>query len=327
MRPSPTLLARALPRSLGTWRLPHYTRAMSTDHLIFDRNLLARRRERMAADATAHDFLLRRVAEDLAWRLSLITRAFPLAVNLGAHHGLVSRALRPLPGMDVIIDVDASPALLAQCDGPCLVADEEFLPFAPRSLDLVVSGLALQFVNDLPGTLVQIERALKPDGLFIAAMPGGQTLTELRQALVAAETETTGGASPRVAPFADVRDLGGLLQRAGFALPVADSDLIEVAYPSALELMRDLRGMGAANVLIERSRRPLRRATLLRAMDIYQERFARPDGRVTASFEILTLTGWSPHASQQQALRPGSAKSRLADALGVTETGTGEKPQ
>ena len=300
---------------------------MSPNHLIFDRDLLTRRRERVAATATAHDFLLRRVAEDLAWRLSLITRAFPMAVNLGAHHGLVSRALRPLPGFDVVIDTETSPALLAQCDGPCLVADEEMLPFAPRSLDLVVSGLALQFVNDLPGTLLQIERALKPDGLFLGAMLGGQTLTELRQALVAAETETTGGASPRVAPFADVRDLGGLLQRAGFALPVADSDLIEVAYPSALELMRDLRGMGGANALLERTRRPLRRTTLLRAMEIYQERFARPDGRVTASFEILTLTGWSPHTSQQRALRPGSAQSRLADALGVPEVGTGEAPK
>jgi NADH dehydrogenase [ubiquinone] 1 alpha subcomplex assembly factor 5 len=300
---------------------------MSANHLIFDRELLARRRQRVASAAAGHDFLLRRVAEDLAWRLSLIKRAFPMAVNLGAHHGLVSRALRTLPGVDVVIDTDTSAALLGQCDGPCLVADEELLPFAPRSLDLVLSGLALQFVNDLPGTLIQIERALKPDGLFLGAMLGGETLTELRQALVAAETETTGGASPRVAPFADVRDLGGLLQRAGFALPVADSDLIEVAYPSALELMRDLRGMGAANVLLERARRPLRRATLLRAIEIYQERFARPDGRVTASFEILTLTGWSPHTSQQQALRPGSAKSRLADALGVPEVGTGDAPK
>ncbi len=300
---------------------------MASEHLVFDRSLLTRRRERFAAGAGDHDFLLARVAEDLAWRLSLIKRQFPLAVNVGAHHGLVSRALRTLPGCEIVIDADLSPSLLAQCDGPVVTADEEMLPFASRSLDLVVSGLALQFVNDLPGALVQIERSLKPDGLFLAAMLGGQTLTELRQALVAAETETTGGASPRVSPFADVRDLGGLLQRAGFALPVADSDILEVAYPSALELMRDVRGMGAANVLVERSRKPLRRQTLLRAVEIYQERFARTDGRVRATFEILTLTGWSPHASQQKALRPGSAKSRLADALGVAETGAGEKPE
>lgn len=300
---------------------------MTADHLIFDRALLTRRRARAATTAHAHDFLLARVAEDLTWRLSLIKRQFPTALNLGAHHGLVGRAVRALPGVAVVIDTDLSPQFLARCDGPTAVADEEALPFAPRSLDLVVSGLALQFVNDLPGALVQIERSLKPDGLFLAAMLGGQTLTELRQSFVAAETETTGGASPRVSPFADVRDLGSLLQRAGFALPVTDSEVVEVGYPSALELMHDLRGMGATNVLVERSRRPLRRSTLLRVAEYYQQNFSRPDGRIRATFEILTLTGWSPHASQPKALEPGSATGRLADVLGVPEIGSGEKPQ
>jgi SAM-dependent methyltransferase len=297
---------------------------MTMGHRIFDRALLTRRRERHAAVASAHDFLLHRTADDLAWRLSLIKRTFPQAVNLGARHGIVSRRLRTLPGIDLVIDADPSPSLLAQCDGPRIVADEELLPFKPRALDLVVSGLALHDVDDLPGTLAQIERSLKPDGLFLGALFGGRTLTELRTAFLEAETETTGGASLRISPFADVRDLGALLQRAGFALPVADSDTFQVAYPSALELMADLRAMGG-NVLLERSRRPLRRSTLQRVVEIYAERFSRPDGRVTATFDIMTLTGWSPHASQQVALRPGAATSRLADALGVSEAGTGEK--
>jgi SAM-dependent methyltransferase len=290
-------------------------------HHIFDRDLLRLRRSRVAAKAGSHEFLLARAAEDLAWRLSFVQRRFEVAVNLGAHHGLVSRAIRALPNVGLVIDADSSPELLAQCDGPFVLADEEVLPFRSRSLDLVVSGLALQHVNDLPGTLAQIERTLKPDGLFLAAMLGGSTLTELRQAFIAAETELSGGASPRVAPFADVRDLGGLLQRAGFKLPVADSDVVETTYPSALELMRDLRGMGAANALVERSRHFLPRSTLLRVAEIYQERFGRPDGRVAATFEVITLTGWAAHASQQQPLAPGSAKARLADALDVEKAG------
>lgn len=291
--------------------------AMPADHLIFDRDLLRKRRSRVAANAAAHDFLLVRAAEDIAWRLSLVQRQFDVVVNLGAHHGLVSRAIRALPNVGFVIDADSAPELLAQCEGPVLLADEEALPFRSRSLDLVVSGLALQHVNDLPGTLIQIERALKPDGLFLAAMLGGSTLTELRQAFLAAETEIEGGASPRVAPFADVRDLGALLQRAGFKLPVADSDIVETSYSNALDLMRDLRGMGASNVLVERSKSPLPRSTLLRAAEIYQERFGRPDGRVAATFEIITLTGWAAHASQQQPLAPGSAKASLADALEI----------
>ena len=292
---------------------------------IFDRTLLARRRDRFAADAPAHDFLLAHVAEDIADRLSLIRRTFPMCLNLGAQHGLLSRRLRGLAGIGLMIDAEMSPRLLARCDGPRVLADEERLPFAPASLDLVVSGLSLHLVNDLPGALIQIRRALKPDGLFLAALLGGSTLTELRQAFVQAEAELEGGASPRVAPFADVRDLGHLLQRAGFTLPVADCDVLQVGYGSALDLMRELQAMGGSNVLRERRRTALRRATLLRAAAVYAERFARPDGRVTATFEIITLTGWAPHASQQQPLRPGSAKTRLADALGVPERLAGDQ--
>ncbi len=199
------------------------------------------------------------------------------------------------------------------------------MPFAPASLDLVVSGLALHHVNDLPGSLVQIRRALKPDGLFLAALLGGETLKELREAWLIAEDEVSGGASPRVAPFADVRDLGGLLQRAGFALPVADTDVVRVTYASPLDLMREIKAMGASNVLTARRRVPVTRTLLFRAAEVYAERFALADGRIPATFEIITLTAWVPHESQQKPLQPGSAKARLADALGVMEQGAGEK--
>jgi SAM-dependent methyltransferase len=200
-----------------------------------------------------------------------------------------------------------------------VLGDEEHLPFRGERFDLAVSLLALQSVNDLPGALVQIRRALNPDGLFIGALLGGTTLNELRQAFTQAEAELEGGVSPRVAPFADVRDLGGLLQRAGFALPVTDSEVVRVRYGDPFALMRDLRLMGFTNSLSDRRKTPLRRATLLRMAQIYAERFADPDGRLPATFEIVWLSGWAPHESQQKPLRPGSAKMRLADALGVPE--------
>ncbi len=298
---------------------------MAHDHDLFDRPLLRQRRQRIAPHIADCDFLLRRLADDFCDRLSLIKREFPVAVNLGAHHGGLSRALRQLHQLGVMIDVDAVPAMLGQCDGPCVLADEELLPFADGALDLVVSGLALHFVNDLPGSLAQVCRALKPDGLFLAGLLGGQTLHELRDAFMSAELECEGGASPRVAPFADLRDLGALMQRAGFALPVVDSDSVEVSYATPFALMSELRAMGASNVLKARHRAPLRRATLMRAAQIYMQRYGLPGGRIKATFEIVTLTGWAPHEDQQQPLRPGSAKTRLADALGVNEISAGEK--
>lgn len=286
---------------------------------IFDRALLRQRRGRGAAKAGAHDFLLARVADDLAERLAIVRRTFPLAANIGAHHGLLSRRIRGIAGVASIIDVDSTPELLEACSGLRVLADEEALPFADASLDLVVSALALQFVNDLPGALIQIRRALKPDGLFLAALLGGASLRELREAWLTAEAEVSGGASPRVAPFADVRDVGALLQRAGFALPVVDSETVTVTYPDPLALMRELKGMGAGNVLVARRRVPVTRRLLMRAAEVYVERFAGPDGRVPATFEILTLTAWAPDPSQPKPLRPGSAQVRLADALGVRE--------
>jgi SAM-dependent methyltransferase len=286
---------------------------------IFDRALLAHRRNRVAGRAEDHDFLLARVADDIAERLELVRRTFPLAVNIGAHHGLVSQRLRGIAGISCMVNVDHALRLLERCQGVRVVADEEALPFAAASLDLVVSGLALHLVNDLPGALVQIRRALKPDGLLLAAVLGGATLTELRQAWLAAEAELSGGASPRVAPFADVRDLGALLQRAGYALPVVDSEIVTVTYPSPFALMRELKAMGASNMLEARHRRPVTRGLLTRAAEIYAERFAGPDGRVPATFEILMLTAWAPDESQPKPLRPGSARARLADALGTAE--------
>ena len=292
---------------------------MSAAPPLFDTALMTARRARAAASASAHDFLLKRVAEDLAERLSIVQRRFPVALDLGAYHGVVGREIGRFPSVETLISADPAASLLSAAPGHHVVSRLDMLPFGDASLDLVVSGLALQLVDDLPGTLVQIRRALKPDGLLLAGLLGGRTLAELREAWLAAEAEMLGGASPRVAPFADVRDLGGLLQRAGFALPVADSDIVTVTYETPLALMRDIKGMGASNMLVERRRTPVTRGLMLRASEIYAERFGIEGGRVPATFEILTLTAWAPHESQQQPLKPGSAKTRLADALGVRE--------
>ncbi len=292
---------------------------MAADFNVFDRPVLARHRNRVAAAAGAHAFLLDRVAEDFADRLGMVRRTFPRAVNIGAHHGVVGRVLQSSPSIETIVETETSSALLDRCNGLRVLADEEALPFADGAFDLAVSGLTLQHVNDLPGALLQIRRALKPDGLFLGALVGGDTLKELRAAWLAAETEISGGVSPRVAPFADVRDLGGLLQRAGFALPVVDSDVVTVRYDSALGLMRDIKAMGASNVLTARRRVPVTRTLLFRAAELYASMFGEAGGRVPATFEILTMTAWVPHESQQKPLRPGSATARLADALGVPE--------
>ncbi len=287
--------------------------------VIFDRTLLRARRARAKALGPA-TFLIDRVAEDVVGRLSAVLRNFEVAADVGTPTDAVRRALAGRVGTIV-----AAGSAAHAGESFAVAADEEALPFRDGSLDLVVSALALQFVNDLPGALIQIRRALRPDGLFLAALIGGDSLSELRAAFAQAESEIEGGVSPRVAPFADLRDLGALLQRAGFALPVTDIDRVTVRYSSPLGLMHDLRRMGATNVLTERRRKPLRRATLRRLFEIYAERFADPDGRVRATFEIVWLSGWAPHESQQQPLKPGSAKARLADALRTTEISAGEK--
>ena len=284
---------------------------------IFDRALMRARLARaVATPAPGRDFLLARAAEDLADRLGTVKRSFARALDLGTPAAHLARVLAADPR--IASALRAAPAF-ASAD---LVADAEAPPFADASFDLIVSGLALHLVNDLPGALSHIRRALRPDGLFLAALPAGRTLQELRHALAAAEEEVSGGASPRVAPFADLRDLGSLLQRAGFALPVVDSDLVTVRHDSLFALMADLRGMGATSVLAQRSRKPATRALFVRAAEIYAEHFADPDGRLRATFEIVWLSGWAPHESQQKPLKPGSARMRLADALGTDEIKT-----
>lgn len=295
---------------------------MSAPPRLFNRDLLRTRLNRAAAVYANADFLKRRAAEDAVVRLEAIMRDFPLAVDLGARNGAFADALAlsdAKPRIGHLIEADLSSAMLSGRTGPRLVADEERLPFAFGSLDLVISTLSLHWTNDVVGALIQIRRALKPDGLFIGSMLGGATLTELRQSMLAAEAELTGGAGPRVSPFADAYDAAGLLQRSGFALPVADVDRVTVRYAHPLKLLADLRAMGETSVLAERHPRRLTRQVLARAFELYIEKFAEPDGRVPATFEILTLTGWAPDPSQQKPLKPGSAKMRLADALGVVE--------
>ncbi len=274
---------------------------------IFDTALAAARLRRALAQGPA-DFLLRRTVEDLEDRLSAVLRNFEAIVDVatpGAAFGAAVQGRFPAASL-----ANVPFSALSGAAG---------LGLGGESADLVLSGLALHLVNDLPGVLAQIRRALRPDGLFIACLPGGRTLQELRQSLAEAETEISGGLSPRVAPFADIRDLGALLQRAGFALPVTDSELLTLRYDSVFALMHDLRAMGATNPLADRLRRPTPRALFLRAAELYAESFADADGRIRATIELVWLSGWAPHDSQQKPLRPGSAKMRLADVLGVAE--------
>ena len=292
---------------------------------IFDRAALTRCRERAAAADTIPDFLLHYTADDFIERLSVIKRVFPTVLCCSAATGAVAAAVRQRKGTETVISSEMSLPLAQRLTRPALVLDEEALPIRPGSIDLTVSALTLHFTNDLPGALTQIRQVLKPDGLFLGVLLGGATLNELRQSTLEAEMEIHGGASPRVAPFADVRDLGSLLQRAGFALPVTDSETLTVTYPTPLHLMRELKAMGASNVLKERRTTPMTRRLIMRIAEIYAARFSDNDGRIRATFELLTMTGWAPHENQQRPLKPGSAASRLADVLGAQEHSTGEK--
>lgn len=283
---------------------------------LFDRDLRLRRQSRSGVD----DVLLPRIAEEMEVRLGTVLRQFPLAVDFDTPGPDIAEAVARVPSVGRVLRAGAAHS------GADIVIDDGALPFAEASLDLVTSALALHWAEDLPGTLLQIRRALKPDGLFQAAVAGGDTLTELRQAFAEAEAETAGGMSPRVIPFANVRDLGALLQRAGFALPVVDAEKFTIRYGDVFGLFRDLRALGVTNPMLDRSRRPLRRATLQRLAEVYHERFADPDGRLRVTVEIVWLSGWAPHESQQKPLRPGSARQRLADALGTTEIPSGVKP-
>jgi SAM-dependent methyltransferase len=296
---------------------------MTNDAAPFDRRLVRHNRERAAPGFAARDFLVREAVDRLAERLADVKRQFTTALVLGAHGGRVAAALDDF-GIETILQADLARAMLPPAPTLRVVADEEWLPVAEGRFDLVVAALSLHWVNDLPGALVQIRRALAPDGLLLAALWGGATLTELRQAWLAAEAEA-GGASPRVAPFADLSDLAGLLQRAGFALPMADQDTLTVTYPDPLALMRELRGMGEGNAVHLRRRTPTPRSLLLAAARAYHDRFANADGRVPATFQMLFATAWAPADNQPKPARRGSATTRLADALGTTERKTGDK--
>jgi len=292
--------------------------------VLFDRKLLLVRRRRALA-LGAETFLLDQIANEFVDRLAAVKRHFALALDLGTPGAALSNVLAASGQVGRIVASEPL-AHLRTANAASVAADEEALSFAEAKFDLVVSALALQWVNDLPGTLVQIRRALKPDGLLLAALVGGETLHELRESFAAAEAEIKGGASPRVSSFAEVRSLGSLLQRAGYALPVIDSDRHIVRYQNAFRLFQDLRRMGATNALVERSRKPLTKRIVARAAEIYAGRFSDPDGRLRATFDVLWISGWAPHESQQKPLKPGFAKTRLADALGVKEKSAGEKP-
>lgn len=295
---------------------------------LFDRALVRQRRNRAAGEFIAYDFLHARVADDLLDRVESVSRDFPVALVLGGG-GAVGRALKTRPEaaakIGTLIEADLSPSMAGLSAGPAVCLDEEALPVASESVDLVLSCLSLHWTNDLVGALIQINHGLKPDGFFAGALLGGATLTQLRQALLAAESELKGGAHARVSPFADAFDMAGLMGRAGFALPVSDVDRVTARYGNAFVLMRDLRKMGETSALTQRPRTPAAKALFVRTAQIYAQRFADPDGRIPASFDILHMAGWAPHESQPKPLRPGSAKARLADALGVKEQGAGEK--
>lgn len=308
------------------FELTLYSRAMATpdDMLVFDRALVRRRRERAVAAGDRHDFLFAEVALRLADRLVDVKRRFGTGLDLGTRAGHMTRAALATGRVDLLYACDPSPFLSARAPVTAVTADEEALPFAPASLDLVVSSLALHWVNDLPGALLQARRILRPDGLFLAAMLGGDTLRELREVLMEAELAVTGGAAPRVSPMADLKDAAGLLGRAGFALPVADRDTVTVAYSDVVGLLRDLSRMGESNAVRLRRPGPLGRAVIAETARLYGLRHGFGEGRIRASFEVIYLSGWAPAETQQKPLRPGAAQFRLADALGAEERPAGD---
>ena len=286
---------------------------------VFDRDLLKVRKNRIADQFHQVDFLTREVAGWLFEGLDDVVRQFPVAVELGTRSGHLARKLAEKAGTKTVVLMDLSERFLTQQGGLRLVGDDGLPPFGDQTIDLFVSNLNFHFINDLPGALIQLNRALKPDGLLLASLFGGDTLTELRECLMEAELEMDGGVSPRISPFTDLQDIGGLLQRARFALPVVDMDTLTVTYDSPFKLMKELQMMGESNILHARKKTPLSRKTLMRAAEIYVERFATMDGRIPATFQIITISAWAPHESQQKPARPGSATHSLAEALGSKE--------
>lgn len=300
--------------------------AMTDSMDVFDRKLLRKRRDAAATRGGDADFLFREVADRVHDRLMDVNRSFEKVLNVGGHAGYLTEALGRRDGVSLLVQTDLSQgyARQAKAHAPSVVCDDEWLPFGEEAFDLVVSSMSLHWVNDLPGVLIQANRALRPDGLFQAAMLGGETLWELRECLMQAELDVSSGVSPRVSPFAELRDLGGLMQRAGFALPVVDSDLITVTYDNMFKLLADLRAMGETNMVLAQARGVPSRRIFMRAAELYQDRHADAQGRIPATFQVIYLHGWAPDESQQKPLRPGAAKTRLADALGTEEYSAGD---
>ncbi len=298
---------------------------MSQSPTIFDRRLLRQRRARSLGTLAGSDFLFSAVADDLRDRLGDVLRTFPVALELGARARVLDTPTLAAKGIETALTLDLALPAEPRAHGLAAVADEEWLPIATASLDLVVSALTLHWTNDLVGALVQLRRALKPDGMIQLAILGGETLIELREVLVEAEVRVTGGAALRVSPMVELADMAGLLQRAGFALPVADEDRFTVTYAHVFDLFRDLRAMGETAAFVPERRHPLRRAVLAEAGRLYHQRHGEADGRISATFQVLHAAGWAPAPTQQQPARRGSATHRLADALGTDEVGSGIK--
>lgn len=297
---------------------------------MFDRNRLRVRRDRAAAHFSEYDFLKAHVSNDLMERLADTPHIFRKMLDLGCHTGVLAKALQTHKGVEDVVACDLSPNMVAAARSAgvqAVICDEEALTFAPASFDMVGSALSLHWVNDLPGALIQIRQTLKPDGLFLGALFGAGTLTELRTSLMEAEAEITGGAAPRISPLPGLQDMAGLMQRAGFALPVVDADRINVRYNSVFKLLEDLGGMGERAVFAADQGRGLSRRLLMRMAEIYAERFSEPDGKLCASFNVIYLSGWAPAPHQPQPKKPGSATVRLSAALGAREYSAKEKPR
>ncbi|MEO0548534.1 MAG: methyltransferase domain-containing protein [Pseudomonadota bacterium] len=294
-------------------------------HTLFDRTRVARNRDRASSCFETYDFFIRRESNQLLERLEDVSREFPLALDLGSHCGMTATALNDSEKIGFVAALERSKKMAAvarNADISVVNGDEEALPFRPGIFDLVTSILSMHWLNDLPGAMIQLRQALKPDGLFLGCLFGGATLSELRTSLIAAESELYGGVSPRISPMPGLQDMAGLLQRAGFALPVADIERVTVRYDHPLKLLQDLKGMGEQAAFVRQegqtSRRPLSRRLITRMSEVYQDQFSDPDGRIRATFEIIWLSGWAPSASQPQPLKPGSAKASLADAVKKT---------
>jgi len=290
-----------------------------------------RHRDRAAAAFDRVDYLKQAVVERLMDRVEMIRRDLPLVLDVGCHTGALTGALKQSPKIGAVKAFDPSAEMAMQTASrhgiDAVAAGYDSIPFEGEQFDGIFSAFALHWADDLPGTMIQLRQRLKPDGVMILALAGGETLSGLRASLASAETEISGGMSPRVLPMGDIRDMSGLISRAGLAMPVADSDTLTVTYPDLLTLMAELRAMGEANALMGRVKRMTCRGVFMRAAELYHQRYGDADGRISASFEIITLTGWAPDASQPQPLKPGSAQQRLSDALGLNELDPEDKSQ